>query len=102
MQTDERTRDKRTTPRYPAQLPVRFWNEAHFEGRVEMAGEVCDVSWGGMFVRSEFAPPLGTPVSLLISMPQERDPVTLRGHVAWVTDGPPKGPGMGVKLLTPL
>ncbi len=80
-------------------MPVRFWSELlEFEGTAELEGEVRDVSWGGLFVRSEYLETPGTPVRLLVEMPHA--PVTLRGQVAWIASGPPKGPGMGIKLLS--
>jgi hypothetical protein len=91
--------DRRGTPRYEVQLPVRFWSELlEFEGTAELEGEVRDVSWGGLFVHSEYLETPGTPVRLLVEMPHA--PVSLRGQVAWVASGPPKGPGMGIRLHT--
>jgi len=31
-------------------------------------------------------------------LPDQDHPISLRGSVAWVTEHPPKGPGMGIKL----
>ena len=94
--------ERRRSPRYPVELPVRFWSELlEFEGRVELSGEVSDVSWGGLFVRCEFLETPGTPVSLLVTLPGT-EPVPLKGHVAWVAEEPPKGPGMGIRLANPL
>jgi Tfp pilus assembly protein PilZ len=39
-------------------------------------------------------------MDLLVSMPQHRDPVPLRGRVAWISSGGPKGPGIGIELQT--
>jgi hypothetical protein len=101
MSTDTSGRDRRLAPRYSVELPARYWSELlEFEGRVELTGEVSDVSWGGLFVRCEFLEPPGTPVSLLVTLPESAVP--LKGHVAWVAEEPPKGPGMGIRLAAPL
>jgi hypothetical protein len=95
--------ERRTSPRYPVEFPVRFWSELlEFEGRMEVEGSTSDVGWGGLFVRSDFLEEPGTPVSLLVSLPQSQQPLPLKGHVAWVAEDPPKGPGMGIKLTAPL
>jgi Tfp pilus assembly protein PilZ len=95
--------ERRGAPRYPVELPVRFWSEMlEFEGRVEVSGEVSDVSWGGVFVRCDFFETPGTPVSLFVTLPDGKQGVPLKGHVAWIAESPPKGPGMGIKLSTPL
>lgn len=103
MSTSTSGSERRRSRRYSVELPVRFWSELlEFEGRVELTGEVSDVSWGGLFVRCEFLEPPGTPVSLLVMVPGSGEVITLQGHVAWVAEEPPKGPGMGINLTTPL
>jgi Tfp pilus assembly protein PilZ len=69
-----------------------------FETRAEVAGQVLDISTGGMFVRSDFLEMPGTPVSLLVWLPNMPAPLQLSGRVAWVAEKPPKGPGMGIEL----
>ena len=96
--------ERRTTPRYPVDLPVRFWSEP-VEGPIgiDSIGHIADVSWGGLFLRSQTVEAVGTPVSLLVTMSQRDRPVPLRGHVAWICPTTsPKGPGMGIRLITPL
>ena len=82
--------------------PVRVWSEMlDLETHAEVLGEVLDISSGGLFVRSDFLEMPGTPVSLLVWLPDSNDqPIPLKGHVAWVTEHPPKGPGMGIRLAS--
>ena len=69
-----------------------------FEAKAELSGEVQDISTGGLFIRSDFLEPRGTPVSLLVWLPSQAKPLVLSGRVAWVAETPPKGPGMGIEL----
>jgi len=79
-------------------LPVRYCTESlEFEGDVELVpGEARDVSPQGLFVRSDFLESPGTTVHLHLSLPREAEPLRLCGHVAWVTEDPELGPGMGI------
>lgn len=96
IQSDD---DKRVFRRKSITCPVRFWSEMlEFETKAEVDGEVLDMSSGGLFIRSEFLEPRGTPVSLLVWLPGVSQPLHLSGRVAWVTEEPPKGPGMGIEL----
>ena len=89
--------EKRAFLRHPVTYPVRVWTELlDIETDAEVLGEVLDISSGGLFVRSEFLESPGTPVSLLVWLPSAEQPVPLKGHVAWVAEHPPKGPGMGI------
>jgi Tfp pilus assembly protein PilZ len=100
LKTD-REAEKRAFLRHPVEYTVRIWSEMlDIETKAEVIGEVLDISSGGLFVRSDFLEIPGTPVSLLVWLPSAEDPVPLKGHVAWVTEHPPKGPGMGIKLAT--
>ncbi len=93
--------EKRAFLRHPVTYPVRIWSEMmDFEAQAEVLGEVLDISSGGLFVRSDFLEMPGTPVSLLVWLPGNEQPIPLKGHVAWVTEAPPKGPGMGIKLAS--
>ncbi len=97
-------RDRRTSPRFDVTLPVRFCSEMlDFETQAEVSGEVSDVSEGGLFVRCDLLEVPGTPVRLMVSMPKPLDQqLPLHGTVAWIADEPPKGPGMGIRLDSPL
>ena len=99
MDSRESGSEKRTSLRRDVVYPVKFRSELlEFEARAEVIGEVLDMSKDGLFVRSEFLEAPGTPVSLLVWLPTSDHPISLRGKVAWVTEHPPKGPGMGIKL----
>lgn len=99
MEQRERGSEKRAFWRRAVEYPVRFRSELlEFDAQAEVLGEVLDMSHGGLFVRSDFLEAPGTPVSLLVWLPSEPEPVALRGTVAWVAERPPKGPGMGIKL----
>jgi hypothetical protein len=90
--------ERRARQRHDVEFPVRFWSELlEFDGTVQLEGRVADVSWEGLFVRSDYLETPGTPVRLLVDVP-EQEPVPLRGTVAWIAEGPPKGPGMGIRL----
>lgn len=91
--------DRRCLPRYDCSLPVLFRTELlEFEGDAEVLdGEAADISQGGLFVRSQYLEAPGTPVSLRLSVPRTA-PLDLHGHVAWVAEEPPKGPGMGIQI----
>lgn len=98
METREPGAEKRTTLRRDVIYPVTFRSELlEFDAKAEVIGEVLDMSMNGLFVRSEFLEAPGTPVSLLVWLTSDH-PISLRGKVAWVTEHPPKGPGMGIKL----
>jgi len=93
--------EKRAFLRHPVTYTVRICSEMlDLEAQAEVIGEVQDISSGGLFVRSDFLEIPGTPVSLLVWLPGGEDPVPLKGHVAWVTEHPPKGPGMGIRLAS--
>jgi Tfp pilus assembly protein PilZ len=99
MEQRESGRDKRLALRTAVEYRVRFKSELlEFDTRGEVVGEVLDMSRTGMFIRSEFLEAPGTPVALLVWLPDQPEPVSLRGTVAWVAEHPPKGPGMGIKL----
>jgi hypothetical protein len=89
--------ERRGSRRVPTTLPVRFCSEhLEFEGEAALDAEICDVSEGGVFIRSDYLEPPGTRVLLLVSLLRERKLVS--GRVAWTAHEPPKGPGMGIRL----
>src|SRR5262245_19105511 len=99
MEQKQLRREKRTTLRQAVQYRVLFRSEMlDFETQGGVVGEVTDISSGGLFIKCEFFEAPGTPVSLLVWLPDQAEPVALRGHVAWIAEHPPKGPGMGIKL----
>jgi len=87
--------NRRTFKRFDTSLLVRFASGMlDFDGQFE-SGEVANVSQGGLFVRSDYLEPPGTPVVLILTMPATGETVRLNGIVAWVKEEPP---GMGVRL----
>ncbi len=91
--------DRRSSPRYRMDLPVRVCSDLlELDARATFEGEISDVSAGGLFVRSDFLEPPGTTVQLLVTLPDQRRPLSLLGRIAWVAEAPPKGPGMGIEL----
>ena len=92
--------NRRAAPRHELELPVHFRGEMlDFRGQAEfLPGEIRDVSTGGFFVRSEFLEVPGALVRLLVHLPRSDQPLFFEGHVAWIVEESPKGPGMGIKL----
>jgi hypothetical protein len=91
--------DRRSCPRYNVTLPVRFCSEMlDFEAQAEAS----DISEGGLFVRCDLLEVPGTPVRLMVSPPAGGRALPLHGTVAWIAEEAPKGPGMGIRLDTPL
>lgn len=56
---------------------------------------ILDISVGGVFIETEKAFPVGQPITLLFTIPQNESSFTLQGRVAW--SGPQ---GFGVKFRT--
>lgn len=96
----EHNSDRRVFDRFTTSLPVRFSSEMlDFDAQAELEhGSVENISRGGLFIRSEFLEVPGTPVLLVVTVPGTGETVRLSGHVAWITDEPPAGPGMGIRL----
>jgi hypothetical protein len=79
-------------------MPVLFSSDLlTFDGTAEVAAVTADLGAGGLFVRSDFLEPVGTPVRVRLLVEDGR-PITLEGSIAWVADEPPKGPGMGIAV----
>jgi uncharacterized protein (TIGR02266 family) len=95
--------DRRTSSRIVVELLVRFRSEMNdIDVQADFVeGEVVDVSDGGVFIRTTSLEPTGTPVRLLVSLPQSTQVLPLEGHVAWTAAHTPKGPGMGIRLSGP-
>jgi hypothetical protein len=72
-------------------------------GRSQGQGLVCDVSFGGFFVRSPLLPPEGAQIVLSLSTPSGWR-VAVRGEVRWNTANAATDPtlsGFGVRLTRP-
>jgi len=92
--------NRRTHRRYDLDLPVRFRSEMmDFSARARfIEGAVSDISRGGLFIKSDFFEVPGTPVRLMLTVPATLETLHFEGHVAWIVEDPPKGPGMGIRL----
>lgn len=91
-------REKRSAARYPVRMPVLFSSDLlTFDGTAEVEAVTSDLGAGGLFVRSDFLEPVGTPVRVRLLV-KDGNPITLEGSIAWVADEPPKGPGMGISV----
>ncbi|MFW6051619.1 MAG: PilZ domain-containing protein [Myxococcota bacterium] len=89
---------RRAHPRYHIHVPVRLSTELlDLEGEAELFGELSNVAEGGLFVRTEYLEPEGTPVRVAIDLP-DGETVELTGRVRWASAQPPRGPGMGIEL----
>ena len=89
--------NRRTHHRFETSLLVRFTSSMlDFDGAADLdTGQVANISRGGLFVRSEYLEPPGTPVRLILMLPRTGETTRLDGVVAWINDDPP---GMGVRL----
>jgi uncharacterized protein (TIGR02266 family) len=92
--------NRRAYKRYDLELPVRFRSEMlDFRTKARFTdASVSDISCGGLFIKCDFFEVPGTPVRLLLTVPTTLETLHLEGHVAWIVEEPPKGPGMGVRI----
>lgn len=90
-QTPSRRRHRRLSVEFPVVWQVRGVEFRH-QGRVE------DVSRGGMYVQTEWTPPVGTELKLTLDPGDaEEKPISLNGKVAWVYHGV-RNAGMGIRF----
>jgi type IV pilus assembly protein PilZ len=92
---------QRAFPRVPVHLAVLYRSADDLrEATIE------SLSRGGVFIRTRAPLPIGTPITIEISLADQDDPpVTLRGRVAWTRGGVGTNAdleGMGVEFLDPL
>jgi Tfp pilus assembly protein PilZ len=80
--------------RFPVELPVT-WQVKGVELRHD--GKIEDLSSGGMFVRTEWTPPVGTELKLTFHPRSSQERVCLVGRVTWVSQGLRAG-GMGIRF----
>jgi Tfp pilus assembly protein PilZ len=59
---------------------------------------ILDISVGGVFVETEKAFPVGQPITLLFTIPQNDSPLSLQGRVAW---SGPQGFGVQFRSIRP-
>lgn len=101
MMTDSltvRTVRTREHPRYEVSIPVDCSTRHVF-----LSNHVCNISRGGLFIRSEAPLPLNSEVSLVLRLPETEQSIRATGRVIWNYDMP-KGttrivPGTGIRFL---
>jgi type IV pilus assembly protein PilZ len=89
-----------STRRFP-RIPVHL--DVHFGTADDLRAAVIDsLSEGGVFIRTRSPLPIGTELTLSISLGNQGDPpITLRGRVAWARHHSAAVDGMGVAFLDP-
>lgn len=86
--------DRRITPR--ADLIVRVDYQTVDQLFSEFARNINE---GGLFVETENAPEVGTPVELQFKIPGSADPIQVSGFVVRITQGDAENPpGMGIEF----
>jgi uncharacterized protein (TIGR02266 family) len=85
---------KRRWPRVHHEVMVAVSSERH--GR--FSGWSTSVSRGGCFVNALNAPPIGSPVGILLQLPGEPE-CKLHGRVVWSQPVGADEPGMGIEFL---
>lgn len=90
------TLDRRSTPRYPVDIPLLYSSDT-----LTFDAVARDLSLGGIFVASELLDPVGTRCSITI-LPDGSPPVSFVGVVCRVIEGEAgaggKPPGLGIKF----
>ncbi len=90
--------DKRESARRPMFKVCRY----NIEGR-EYADLSTNISERGIFIKNYYPPPLGTKVTLSVTLPDEwgNQPIKIIGRVAWVDEGDdPHKRGMGIEFIS--
>jgi hypothetical protein len=75
-------RERRAAHRLQVNLPARYASSA-----LSVVGWVANLSRNGMFLRSGYLDEAGAEVSISFALPDEAQPVALRGRVVRVNDG---------------
>jgi uncharacterized protein (TIGR02266 family) len=73
--------DTRVHPRRPIVASVSFESDSNF-----YTGVTGDISEGGVFIASTTLLPVGTELTILLSLAGESRPLAIRGVVRWVRD----------------
>jgi type IV pilus assembly protein PilZ len=73
--------DTRKHPRYKVTIPVDCSTRDLF-----LSNQVCNISNGGLFIRSETPLPLNAEVSLVLYLPATKGHIRATGRVAWNYD----------------
>lgn len=90
--TPQPLRERRAASRLQVNLPARYRSAA-----ISVVGWVANLSRDGLFLRSEFLDEAGAEVSVSFELPDEEEPVALRGQVVRVHDGT-LCPGMAIRF----
>jgi uncharacterized protein (TIGR02266 family) len=88
----------RTHPRYEVSLPVDCTTRDVF-----VSSQFCNISRGGMFIRSDTPLPIDTEVALVLHLSESGRSIRARGRVVWNYDMV-KGttrivPGSGIRFV---
>ena len=88
----------REHPRYEVSIPVDYSTRHVF-----VSNHVCNISKGGLFIRSADPLPLNTEVSLVLHLPETEQCIRATGRVIWNYDIQ-KGttqivPGSGIRFV---
>ena len=88
----------RSHPRFEVSIPVDCTTRHVF-----VSNHVCNISKGGLFIRSETPLPLNSEVSLVLRLPETEQCIRATGRVIWNYDIQ-KGttriiPGSGIRFL---
>jgi uncharacterized protein (TIGR02266 family) len=93
-----RTANTRQHPRYEVSIPVDCSTRELF-----FSNHVCNISRGGLFVRSDTPLPLGAEVSLVLHLPGSDRSLFATGRVIWNYDAEKKTsrvvPGSGIRFV---
>lgn len=72
------------------------------DGRIHSAGQIRNISLGGVFIEIKDPPSFGSEFDLEFRLPQAAETFRCRGLVVWNTKSNPENseiPGMGVRLM---
>jgi uncharacterized protein (TIGR02266 family) len=93
-----RTANTRQHPRYEVSIPVDCSTPEFF-----FSNHVCNISKGGLFIRSDTPLPLGVEVSLVLHLPGTSRSLFATGRVIWNYDIEKKTshvvPGSGIRFV---
>jgi uncharacterized protein (TIGR02266 family) len=89
-------REQRRHVRFPVCLAVQYGKQSP----IEYNSFILNMSEGGIYIRTDEPFPVGTEISIRLSIPpQIKLLVALTGKVAWVNgEGSSLPPGMGIKF----
>jgi uncharacterized protein (TIGR02266 family) len=86
----------RRHPRIEVELDVVVVSEPNFS-----PGYVENLSEGGLFVATRDPMPVGSRVTMIIGLPDGRDPIALEGEVRWLRASEGDAPsGMGIRFVS--